>query len=85
MTFHRPKGHAGGREEVHTGVAGESLSKIAPHYRSQRWTDLADWRPIYHFTRERTGSWHEQHKPRQLDNPDLIHPGDVLVNPHIMP
>jgi hypothetical protein len=73
--------HAGTWEETHVVASGESLSLIASRYRSQGWTDLVDWRPIYRLTRERTGLWRNQHKPSQLDKPDLIHPGDVLAIP----
>ena len=73
--------HAGQREETHVVAPGESLSVIASHYRSLGWTDLTDWRPIYRLTRERTGLWRNQQKPSQLDNPDLIHPGELLVIP----
>jgi hypothetical protein len=68
-------------EETHIVVSGEWLSRIAAHYHSRGWTDLVDWRPIFRLTRERTGLWRDKHKPNQLDNPDLIHPGDVLVIP----
>jgi hypothetical protein len=73
--------HAGEREETHVVAPGESLSVIASHYRSRGWTDLTDWRPIYRLTRERTGLWRNQQKPSQLGNPDLIHPGELLVIP----
>jgi hypothetical protein len=78
---HHPHMHAGAWEETHSVVSGESLSMIASHYRSQGWNDLVDWRPIYRLTRERTGLWRDQHIPKQLDNPNLIHPHDLLVIP----
>jgi hypothetical protein len=76
-----PHKQAGTCEETHSVVSGESLSMIASRYRSHGWTDLVDWRPIYRLTRERTGLWRNQHILKQLDNPDLIHPGDLLVIP----
>jgi LysM domain len=81
VSFHRYNMHAGEWEETHVVVSGESLSKIASHYRSQGWTELSDWRPIYRLTRMRTGLWRDQHKPSQLDKPDLIRPGDLLSIP----
>jgi hypothetical protein len=71
----------GSWEETHVVSAGESLSGIASHYHRRGWSDLTDWRPIYRLTRERTGLWRDKHHPNQLDQPDLIFPGDVLVIP----
>jgi hypothetical protein len=68
-------------EEMHVVVAGESLSRIAARFVSRGWNDLADWHPIFRLTRERTGLWRDKLKSGQLDNPDLIHPGDLLIIP----
>jgi LysM domain len=73
--------HAAEREETHVVAPGETLSVIASRFHSRGWTDLIDWRPIFRLTRERTGLWRNQEKPSQLGNPDLIHPGELLVIP----
>ena len=94
MSMHRHAAHAahvahvaharhtaGDREETHIVARGETLSGIASHYRSLGWNDLTDWRPIYRLTRDRTGLWRNESKPRQIGDPHLIHPGDLLVIP----
>jgi len=77
----RHGGPVGMSEETHSVVSGDSLSKVALHYRSRGWTDLVDWQPIYRLTRERTGLWRDRDKRSQLDKPNLIHPGDLLIIP----
>jgi hypothetical protein len=93
MTAHRHAAHsahshsahshrtAGQREITHVVARGETLSEIASHYHARGWTDLKDWRPIYRLTRERTGLWRNESKSSQLGNPNLLHPGDLLVIP----
>jgi hypothetical protein len=79
---HAATRHTGGdREGTHIVAGGETLSGIASHYRSLGWNDLTDWRPIYRLTRDRTGLWRNESKPRQIGDPNLIHPGDLLVIP----
>lgn len=70
----------GYKEVLHTVVKGESLSGIAAHYRALGWP-LKDWKPIYNITRERTGLWNTKGTAKQKDNPDLIHPGELLIIP----
>lgn len=50
----------------HTVQKGESLSKIAKHY----YDDMMKYKLIFEANRD------------QLDNPDLIHPGQVLTIPN---
>jgi len=45
--------------------SGDSLSKIAKHH----YGDAGKWRAIFDANRD------------QIDNPDLIHPGQVLKLP----
>lgn len=51
----------------HTVVKGESLSKIAKHY----YDDMMKYKAIFDANRD------------ILDNPDVIHPGQVLTIPNI--
>lgn len=51
----------------HTVVKGESLSKIAKHY----YDDMMKYKAIFEANRD------------ILDNPDVIHPGQVLTIPTI--
>ena len=51
----------------HTVEKGESLSKIAQHY----YEDMMKYKAIFEANRD------------ILDNPDLIHPGQVLTIPNI--
>lgn len=55
----------GSGDTTHTVVPGESLSKIAKRYYGK----ASKWKAIYDANRD------------QLDNPDLIHPGQVLKIP----
>lgn len=71
----------GQSEMTHVVVSGDTVSKIAAHYQRQGWSDLTDWRQIYRLTRERTALWANKRIPNQLDNPDLIYPGDSLLIP----
>ena len=50
---------------TYTVVAGDSLSKIA----QREYGDASKWRAIHQANRE------------TIENPDLIHPGQVLVLP----
>lgn len=50
----------------HTVVKGESLSKIAKHY----YDDMMKYKKIFEANRD------------ILDNPDLIHPGQILTIPN---
>ncbi len=50
----------------HTVVKGESLSKIAKHY----YDDMMKYKAIFDANRD------------ILDNPDVIHPGQVLTIPN---
>ncbi len=50
----------------HTVVKGESLSKIAQHY----YDDMMKYKAIFEANRD------------LLDNPDVIHPGQVLTIPN---
>ena len=52
---------------IHTVEKGESLSKIAKHY----YKDMMKYKAIFDANRD------------ILDNPDLIHPGQVLTIPNI--
>ncbi|MCK6695292.1 MAG: LysM peptidoglycan-binding domain-containing protein [Thermoanaerobaculia bacterium] len=52
---------------MHTVEKGESLSKIAKHY----YKDMMKYKAIFDANRD------------ILDNPDLIHPGQVLKIPNI--
>lgn len=52
---------------MHTVEKGESLSKIAKHY----YKDMMKYKAIFEANRD------------VLDNPDLIHPGQVLKIPNI--
>jgi uncharacterized protein YidB (DUF937 family) len=52
-------------EQIHTVAAGESLSKIARRY----YGDANQWRRIFEANRD------------QIQNPDLIHPGQKLKIP----
>ena len=52
---------------MHTVEKGESLSKIAKHY----YKDMMKYKAIFEANRD------------ILDNPDLIHPGQVLKIPNI--
>ena len=52
---------------IHTVEKGESLSKIAKHY----YKDMMKYKAIFEANRD------------ILDNPDLIHPGQVLKIPNI--
>jgi nucleoid-associated protein YgaU len=54
-----------GQPANYTVKAGDSLSKIAKHI----YGDANKWHAIYDANRD------------QLDNPDLIHPGQVLKLP----
>jgi hypothetical protein len=81
MTSNHPKVRPGQFEETHLVASGESLSEIAAHYRSHGWVDLIDWRPIFILTGERTGLWRNKRIAKQLDNQNLIYPGDLLVIP----
>jgi nucleoid-associated protein YgaU len=56
---------AGGAAETYTVKPGDSLSKIARHH----YGDATKWHAIFDANRD------------QLDNPDLIHPGQVLKLP----
>lgn len=51
----------------HTVAKGESLSKIAQHY----YKDMMKYKAIFEANRD------------ILDNPDLIHPGQVLTIPNL--
>ncbi|MCB0531782.1 MAG: LysM peptidoglycan-binding domain-containing protein [Lewinellaceae bacterium] len=51
----------------HTVVKGESLSKIAQHY----YEDMMKYKVIFNANRD------------ILDNPDIIHPGQVLTIPNV--
>ncbi|MBL7798479.1 MAG: LysM peptidoglycan-binding domain-containing protein [Saprospiraceae bacterium] len=51
----------------HTVEKGESLSKIAQHY----YKDMMKYKAIFEANRD------------ILDNPDLIHPGQVLTIPNL--
>jgi uncharacterized protein YidB (DUF937 family) len=53
-------------EQIHTVAAGESLSKIARRY----YGDANQWRRIFEANRD------------QIQNPDLIHPGQKLKIPN---
>jgi len=53
-------------EQIHTVAAGESLSKIAKRY----YGDANQWRRIFEANRD------------QIQNPDLIHPGQKLKIPN---
>jgi nucleoid-associated protein YgaU len=50
---------------TYTVVAGDSLSKIAKHV----YGDADQWRRIFDANRD------------QIENPDLIHPGQTLIIP----
>lgn len=52
---------------MHTVEKGESLSKIAKHY----YKDMMKYKAIFEANRD------------VLDNPDLIHPGQVLKIPNV--
>ncbi len=52
-------------EQVYTVAAGDSLSKIAKRV----YGDAKQWRRIFEANRD------------QIENPDLIHPGQKLVIP----
>jgi nucleoid-associated protein YgaU len=52
-------------EEIYTVVAGDSLSKIA----RKLYGDANQWRRIFEANRD------------QIENPDLIHPGQKLKIP----
>jgi hypothetical protein len=67
-------------EIIHTVRPGESLSLIARHYEARSWP-LHSWRPIYNITRLKTGLWNTKGTAKQHDNPDLIHPGNVVIIP----
>ena len=54
-----------GQERTYTVVAGDSLSKIA----QREYGDASQWRRIYEANRG------------TINNPDLIHPGQVLNLP----
>jgi nucleoid-associated protein YgaU len=56
---------AGAAAGTYTVKSGDSLSKIAKHH----YGDASKWHAIYDANRD------------QLDNPDLIHPGQVLKLP----
>src|SRR5688572_1026163 len=56
---------AGAAAETYTVKSGDSLSKIA----KQAYGDGSKWRAIFDANRD------------QLDDPDLIHPGQVLKLP----
>jgi nucleoid-associated protein YgaU len=56
---------AGAAEETYTVKPGDSLSKIAQRH----YGDAGKWRAIFDANRD------------QLDDPDLIHPGQVLKLP----
>ena len=68
-------------QETYSVAPGDTLSHIAVRFRNSGWGDLKDWHPIYRVTRLKTGLWRDKAKPNQVDNPDLIHPGDLLVIP----
>lgn len=56
---------AGAAAETYTVKSGDSLSKIAKHH----YGDGSKWRAIFEANRD------------QIDDPDLIHPGQVLKLP----
>jgi nucleoid-associated protein YgaU len=56
---------AGGQYRTYTVVAGDSLSKIA----KREYGDASKWRRIFEANRDK------------IQNPDLIHPGQVLNLP----
>jgi nucleoid-associated protein YgaU len=56
---------AGGFNRTYTVVAGDSLSKIA----KREYGDAAKWHRIFEANRDK------------IQNPDLIHPGQVLNLP----
>lgn len=72
---------SGQREESHVVLRGENLTMIARRYYKKGWHDLTSWRPIYRITGRRTGLWANPNRSRQVNNPDLIYPGDLLVIP----
>ncbi|HEX5066562.1 MAG TPA: LysM peptidoglycan-binding domain-containing protein [Myxococcota bacterium] len=54
-------------EEIYTVASGDSLSRIAKRY----YGDANQWRKIFEANRD------------QLDDPDLIHPGQKLKIPSV--
>jgi uncharacterized protein YidB (DUF937 family) len=54
-------------EEIYTVASGDSLSRIAKRY----YGDANQWRKIFEANRD------------QIDNPDLIHPGQKLKIPSV--
>jgi nucleoid-associated protein YgaU len=54
-------------QQTYTVVAGDSLSKIAKRV----YGDAKQWRRIFDANRD------------QIENPDLIHPGQKLVIPEV--